>query len=250
METKLFNKLPSPLADEETNCDILKQVWRIAERTNLKDLDRGSRGLPADDLDCPLAGVRLVGRLDGIWDTGRVQVRFSKLEGSWELEEWIRHLAFCAAGPEGGEPATHVIGRPASKEIMQLRFSFVENAREELEQLIAIYFRGQRVAMPFFPKTSRKYLTTLVNSKSPDAAEKQASQNAYKFWRPESNESNPAQPGTSAEVEDPYFSRVFGNQDPLALSWYPVEGEEGDGFRSLARRVYGPLLNHREEIIG
>jgi hypothetical protein len=80
--------------------------------------------------------------------------------------------------------------------------------------------------------------------------EKQASQNAYKFWRPESNDSGPAQPGTSAEVEDPYFSRVFGNQDPLAPSWYPIEGEEGDGFRSLARRVYGPLLSHREEISG
>jgi exodeoxyribonuclease V gamma subunit len=205
---------------------------------------------PPLDLDCPLAGVRLVGRLDGIWDAGRVQVRFSKLEGRWELEEWIRHLAFCAAGPEGGEPATHLVGRPAARKIMQIRFGFVEEARAELEQLMAIYFRGQRVAIPFFPKTSRKYLTTLVTPKPRGDAEKQASQNAYKFWRPEGNDSGPAQPGTSAEVEDPYFSRVFGNQDPLAPSWYPVEGEEGDGFRSLARRVYGPLLSHREEISG
>jgi len=199
-------------------------------------------------LDCALGGVRLVGVLGGISDSGRVGLRFSKLEGRWELEEWIRHLAFCAAGPEGPGTATHLLGRPASKKTIHVRFGFVEDAREQLEQLVATFFRGQRCALPFFPKTSRKYATTALNPKTRGDAEAQATQNAYDVWRPDRAGAERAPGRPPPEVQDPYFTRVFGNQDPLAKGWYPVSDQPEDDFRSLARRIYGPLLSHREEV--
>ena len=131
---------------------------------------------------------------------------------------------------------------------MHVRFGFVEDARELLEQLVTTFSRGQRCALPFFPKTSRKYMTTVMNPNTRGDAESQATLNAYDSWRPDRNGSERVQGRGSAEVDDPYFTRAFGNQDPLATAWYPVSGESEDGFRSLARRVYGPLLSHREEV--
>ncbi len=237
--------LPLGQAGESAYEKVESEAKKLSDRA--RALREGGEHLPLT-IDCALDGVRLVGVLGGIWDSGRVRVRFSRLEGRWELEEWIRHLVFCAAGPEGCAPATHLIGRPASRNTMHVRFGFVEDAREQLEQLVATFSRGQRCALPFFPKTSRKYMTTVMNPNTRGDAEKQATLNAYDSWRPDRNDSGRVQGRGSAEVEDPYFTRAFGNQDPLAPAWYPVSGESEDGFRSLAQRVYGPLLSHREEV--
>ena len=59
----------------------------------------GGENHPPLEVALALGGVRLVGRLDGIWDGGRVRARFSRLQEPWELDEWVRHLAFSAARP-------------------------------------------------------------------------------------------------------------------------------------------------------
>jgi hypothetical protein len=88
-------------------------------------------------------------------------------------------------------------------------------------------------------------MQTLLAS-GPGDREKQATLDAYRFWRPGNDASGPPQPGLTGECRDVYFARVFAGQDPLEPSWRPVPGEDGDGFRSLARRVFGPLLQHRK----
>jgi len=200
---------------------------------------------PAIDLDLQIGPVRLVGQLAGIWEGGRVQARFSKLEGPWELEEWIRHLAFCAQLPPGCEASSHLVGQPGKGDVIQASFGAVKDAHAQLEALVATFLRGQRTALPFFPKTSRKYAQTLMGGGKGDP-EEQAILDAYRFWRPELESSG--SPGTrlTGECEDVYFARAFGGQDPLAANWRPVPGEDGDGFRGLARQVFGPLLEHRE----
>ena len=196
-------------------------------------------------------GPPLVGRLDGIWDGVRVHARFSRLEGTWEIDEWIRHLALCAAWPEGGRALTHLVARPAEKKKngIHARFGFVDDARAQLENLVAIYRRGQCSPLPFFPRTSRKYALTLRTGKG-ENPEKKAILDAYKAWR--TGDENPGQEQATAwsrgEEEDVHFARAFAGQDPLSPFWRPDPGAPGDGFRSLARRVFDPLLKRREEI--
>ena len=203
------------------------------------------------EFDLREAGLGLVGRLDGIWDGVRVHARFSRLEGTWEIEEWIRHLALCAARPEGGRALTHLVARPPEKKKkgIHVRFGFVDDAGAQLENLVAIYRRGQSSPLPFFPRTSRKYALTLRTSKK-ENPEEQAIKDAYSAWR--SDDANAASGQVTfwsrGEEEDVHFARVFAGQDPLAVSWLPDPGTPGDGFRSLARRVFDPLLAHREGV--
>jgi len=209
----------------------------------------GGGSLETLEFDLREAGLPLVGRLDGIGDGVRVHARFSRLEGTWEIEEWIRHLALCAARPEGGGALTHLVARPSEKKKngIHVRFGFVEDAGAQLEKLVAIYRRGQSSPLPFFPRTSRKYALTLRTSKQ-ENPEGHASKDAYSAWR--SDDANAASGQASfwsrGEGEDVHFARVFAGQDPLAVSWRPDPGTPGDGFRSLARGVFDPLLTHRE----
>jgi hypothetical protein len=98
--------------------------------------------------------------------------------------------------------------------------------------------------MPFFPRTSRKYAATL---RGEAAREEQAIKNAYQFWRGDENEFAAENFGAGPEKADVYFAQAFGSQDPLAVSWRPDPGSDRDGFRSLARTVFQPLLQHRTE---
>jgi exodeoxyribonuclease V gamma subunit len=201
------------------------------------------------EFDLREAGLGLVGRLDGIWDGVRVQARFSRLEGTWEIEEWIRHLALCAARPEGGRALTHLVARPPGKKKngIHVRFDFVDDAGAQLENLVAIYRRGQSSPLPFFPRTSRKYALT-PRTREKGNPEEQAIKAAYSAWR--SDDANAASGQASfwsrGEGEDVHFARVFAGQDPLSVSWRPDPGTPEDGFRSLARQVFDPLLAHRE----
>ncbi len=217
----------------------------IAERFD--SLCTGESRTPLE-LDVSLGDLRLVGRLDGIWDGGRVQARFSRLEEPWELDEWIRHLAFCVARPTDVLASTHLVGRSASKDkqVIQVSFGPVDDARERLEKLVGVYRRGQRLAMPFFPRTSRRYVVTLLG-KGDAEREEQASQNAYKFWRGDESAFAAENFGSRGENTDVYFGHAFAEQDPLAVSWRPDPGSDSDGFRGLARMVFQPLLRHRAE---
>ncbi|MCS5636938.1 MAG: exodeoxyribonuclease V subunit gamma, partial [Myxococcota bacterium] len=224
---------------EETEAE----ARRIAERFGALC---GGESRPPLELDLALGDARLVGRLDGIWEGGRVRARFARLEEPWELDEWIRHLAFCAARPKDVPASTHLVGRSASKDkqIIQVSFGPVDDARERLEKLVGVYRRGQRSLMPFFPRTSRKYALTL---RGDPAREETAIKNAYQFWRGDENEFAAENFGARPENADVYFEHAFGLQDPLAVSWRPDSDSDMDGFRSLARTVFQPLLQHRTE---
>ena len=61
---------------------------------------------------------------------------------------------------------------------------------------------------------------------------------AYESWR--------SRAGSRGESEDLYWARMFIDQDPLAQRASSEGQEDRDAFPTLARRVYDPLLAHRE----
>ena len=138
------------------------------------------------------------------------------------------------------------MGRSADKKkpIIEVAFGPVEDARAQLEKLVGIYRRGQASLMPFFPRTSRQYAATLRGD--PDR-EETAINNAYRFWRGDENTFAAENYGARPEKDDVYFAQAFAAQDPLVASWRPDPDSDRDGFRSLARTVFGPLLEHRTE---
>jgi hypothetical protein len=53
----------------------------------------------------------------------------------------------------------------------------------------------------------------------------------------------------NAEGRDPQLRRVFGDLDPLQPGFSLLAGETTAGdFPTLATRVFGPLIAHRQEV--
>ncbi|MFP6640776.1 MAG: hypothetical protein VCC04_11075, partial [Myxococcota bacterium] len=195
---------------------------------------------PPLEIDAVLEGVHLVGRIENVWPAGRVDLRFSKLGSVSELENWIQHLVLCAFAPDDWPRTSPQLG-PSEKRGVQLghiTFVPVEEARVRLSELVATQRRGQLRVLPFFPRTSRKYVETFERSRQADPA-RHAMLDAYDTWRTRER--------SRGESEDLYWARLFVDQDPLALKASADADEDNDSFSSLARRVYGPLLAHREE---
>ena len=140
---------------------------------------------------------------------GRVDLRFSKLGSVSELENWIHHLVLCACAPEDWPKFSHQLGQPEKKGsvLSHVRFSPVLEARDRLAEIIALQRLGQRLPIPFFPKTSRKYAETLKRNGDSE----KALLDAYKIWRSQDN--------SRGECEDVYWQRIFLDEDPLSSSF-------------------------------
>ena len=135
------------------------------------------------EIDLELAGVRVVGEIDQLWPSGRVDLRYSRLGGTSELENWIKHLVLCVEAPKGMAPTTHLLGRPEDGAgLGHVCFSEVAEAASLLADLVALRRYGDCLPLPFFPKSSRKYVTSLKGSDEPHR-ERQARLNAYELFR-------------------------------------------------------------------
>ena len=225
--------LPLGLAGDSAYGQIENDSVVLFERAQA--LCHGDRR-PALEVDLDLEGVRLTGRIENVWPLGRVDLRFSKLGSVSELENWIHHLVLCACAPEDWPKFSHQLGQPEKKGsvLSHVRFSPVSEARDRLAEMIALQRLGQRLPIPFFPKTSRKYAETLKRNGDPE----KALLDAYKIWRSQDN--------SRGECEDVYWQRVFLDEDPLSSSFALSGGAEAVDFVSLSERIFVPFLEHRE----
>ena len=197
------------------------------------------------EIDLSLAGARVVGELDELWPSGRVDLRYSRLGAMSELENWIKHLVLCAASPDGAAAATHLIGRPdTGGGVGHVCFSEVEEAASLLADLVALRRYGDCLPLPFFPKSSRAYVTSLKGSDEPQRV-RAARLNAYEIFR--SQEAR-GERGVG-EIEDLYMGRLFAEEDPLAPSWVSPDDDASIHFALVSRRVFEPLLAHREDLL-
>ncbi len=186
-------------------------------------------------IDLPLAPFRLVGQLDRRWPNAIVQAQYGQVQPKHLLSAWIRHLVLCVAGPGDQTRESVLVGRPGKPGGAKIcRLQPVDDARSRLEDLAGLYLAGQQQPLLLFPKASHAFVEALRRDKG--VAEARIV--ARGVWEGRG----------SAERNDPHLARIFGDQDPLhedfALLTPPLAG--GD-FASLARRVFGPLLDHLRE---
>ncbi len=200
-------------------------------------------------VDGEIAGTRLVGGLDDICARGRVECMYQKTGYGRDLSAWIRHLVFCWLRPESVVHRSYLVGRGDRNDVASFTYRPVERPEGILADLLAIHRQGQRVPLPLFRRSSRKYAETIKAARSDDPASR-ASMDAYFAYR--------ADEWSRVDADDPYVRQAFGDIDPLAVGFAAIsesdDGERGrgddppTGFRSLALRVYGPMIDHREEM--
>jgi exodeoxyribonuclease V gamma subunit len=193
----------------------------------------GAKAPAPVDVDVPLGdGVRLIGCLRNVSAKGQVLYRFAKPRGKHLMDAWIRHLALHAVGVT---VETTLFAR-GDRELMRYRFAAAAEPREILSGLVALYRLGRRVPIPFFPNASEAFAETLLAGKPRDVAMAAAHKSLYE--------------GYDGPDEDRYFAKVYGERDPLAPTFRLVSGPAlaVPSFEELAMRVFGPLLEHKEDV--
>jgi exonuclease V gamma subunit len=169
---------------------------------------------------------------------------------------WIRHLLLAALAHDSqsasGSPTTDtvtnlatpppslLVGRPRGTSAATVRLRSVADPRSLLERLLRLYSLGQAVPLPLFPMTSRAYVETLRAS-----ASERALRAARDVIQPRSSE--------PTERDMAYVRLVFG-ESPLAGLDDTTPHAPADlpppapTFVAVARELFEPLLDHREEI--
>ena len=127
------------------------------------------------------------------------------------LATWFSHLALCAISPTGMAVSSRCLSLNG-----EFSFSGVANAREIFIDLLACYQQGLCQPLHFFPKSAWAFITSNGNR-----------QMAKNRWQCSDQRPN-------GEAADPYYRLALrGEADPLTAE-----------FEALARRIYGPLVEH------
>jgi len=169
--------------------------------------------LPPLDVDIELGGFHVTGMITELRDSGLVRFRLARLKPRDLVRAWIEHVVIDCIRGDAHDNATHVLGKDR-----QADFSPIEHGREVLADLLGLYLDGLKRPVPFFPAASWEYF-----SKAKDDEGRAMAAASRQFWGSRWFRAGP-------EIEDPYVYTCFGHGDPLDSE-----------FKSVARRVYGPV---------
>ncbi len=194
--------------------------------------EAGGVCLPPVSLDLRLGGVRVVGVIDRLTPTGRVVYTYGLLHPRRKLALWIVHLLLGCL-PDAPCPVRSLLVGRGQKGPNTCGFATVADAPALVAELLALYSRGMRIPLPFFPAAAYAY----VRKRQADAAGQDREAMAA-AW----NQFTRGAGGARAEGEHPAVVRVFGTGN--ALEDAPGGGP---GFRELALRVFTPLVRAEGE---
>ncbi len=142
---------------------LIEEVTAIRE---IAEAHRVGDRLPDVSFELAIEGDRvgpsgLVGRLDRLWSSGRVEIGLGRLGSPRELAAWVRHLVLCVLVDEGlaCEPRSTFVGRPASggKLARVAIFSRVDDPRTSLSRLVDWATSLEWAPLPLFPRAAREF---------------------------------------------------------------------------------------------
>lgn len=218
-------------------------VWRTAE-TIAREARQARASGPLEPvpfrLDLP-GGTRLLGVLTDRTADGIVTFQFSRVRAKHLLAAWVRHLAYCAAAPEGAPSESVLIGR-AMKRVQRgkakikaevtLAYHFrpVAEPLPLLERWIELMRVGHDAPLVLPPDTALAYGTSMHRYGDEPKALSIAT-TAWDGW------------GSGERKFDIHLRRTFGDLVP------PFEGavSVGPAFGELAREVLYPMFEHMRE---
>ena len=187
--------------------------------------------MPSIDVDDEIGGIRLTGTIDEVYrGSGQVLVQFSRLRRRSELSAWVHHVLLQCFAPAGMPRTARLVGRqPSDGREIEIGFHDLDDPRALLGELLDLYREGTTRPLPLFASTSRTYAESVAKRQPPE----KAAERARGTYRAE-------YPGWG-DGFDPYNVLAFAGADPFADA---PAGEPS--FASVALRVFGPLLEHRE----
>jgi exodeoxyribonuclease V gamma subunit len=183
------------------------------------------------DVELP-GGTRLVGTLDGLHGAWLLRVDYSRLRAKQRVRAWVRLLGLVAGGgaAPGGTPwRAAVLGRAARDGLARtvLTAPTPERARDLLADLVAVHREGLCAPLPLTAACAASYAAARAGGTPPDLALDQA----LREWT-----------GGFGGAAEPAHVRVWG---PASDALRAERGEhEPTRFGDLARRLWGPLLQH------
>ncbi|MBW1798446.1 MAG: exodeoxyribonuclease V subunit gamma, partial [Deltaproteobacteria bacterium] len=181
------------------------------------------------EVDLPIAGFRVTGRIPSIYTERLVQYRYARVKPKDRLKIWIYHLALNTLNADHYPRTAMLAGlMPQGKDPVLVAWEYpsMEKSEAILEDLLEKYRAGLVRPLHFFPKSSWEYAHMLLEKDKP---EEDALGRALSVW-----EGDDYTPG---ECEDTYYQLCFGNTEPLDSE-----------FKVIAEEVFGPLLRNEKAI--
>jgi exodeoxyribonuclease V gamma subunit len=170
--------------------------------------------LPPLDIDLKLPHGRIIGRIDSLRTDRLVLYRYTKLKAKDQLRLWVQHLALNCADACGYPRHASFLAADAT-----INLPPVEDCRQLLDRLLALYRKGMSYPVKFFPESSLEYAK---KARDPKKAGK-ALADARGKWH-----GSEYFPG---EASDSHCRRCFGEDEPL-----------DEEFVATALEVWEPLL--------
>jgi exodeoxyribonuclease V gamma subunit len=169
-------------------------------------------------VDIAVEGFQLTGRLVNIYPEALVSYRLAKAKGRDRLKAWISHLLLNHLHDHTAVRKTILVCEDRT-----FRYSPVEDAKENLRNLLDIYWMGLRKPLHFFPESSLAFAERAAKGADDDKAMRAANGKWDAFAFP--------------EKDDVYYDLCFRQIDPLDAE-----------FRELAVAIFTPMLRHEEQI--
>ncbi|MDF0606721.1 exodeoxyribonuclease V subunit gamma [Neisseriaceae bacterium TC5R-5] len=180
---------------QQENRASSKLAWRLPDALR-QDC------LPPQSLHLNLAGITLVGELNGLRPEGYLDYVVGKINAAQRVACWLKHLLLCAAQP---------VGIACQSSYYDDGGSLVLGDEQEAGALLLPWLhywqQGQQQPLPWFGRTSWAYAEALA--KEADNKEK-AMQQAWNKWDP-----SYVGEGQQAQKEEAVNALVFRQQHPL-----------------------------------
>ncbi len=196
---------------ERTVADFLNAV-----RTEINDATRVRRQLAWQDGLWAIAG-----EIDGLYSGRLCRFRCASLKGKDIVAAWIEHLLVNLS-----IPGTETVLIDRNREIRKFRPPVsVERTQTLVRDLLATYWRGMTVPLPFFVNSSCAYARSMLGQNGSN--DRVALRAATRAWS--GNEYG----GSAGEADDPWNMLVFSGLSPL-----------DEEFTKLTLEFFGPLTEH------
>src|SRR5699024_11127943 len=146
----------------------------------------------------------LMGSLNSIYESARIDYRFGKARSKDKIAWWIRHLLFQLEKPadHSGRSRFYSWNNSSFKEYF---LSPVEEPLPILKELLQLYWQGLHIPLLFYGKSSYTYAEEVLKKRK---LEEKALDKARKKWKSSSYGGN-TYPG---EGDDPYNKLAAGNR--------------------------------------
>jgi exodeoxyribonuclease V gamma subunit len=177
-------------------------------------------------------GIDLEASVDCRFAGGIVVATYSRLKPKGVLASWLRHLAASALG--AAKPS-YLVGRdPKNSDkvrVIELLPQTRDEARARLDELVAWFWRGQRVVLPFLPAPSAAYARVVLAKKPHEMALDEA--NGQYKTEPDAGGGFDAHAVRAFDQRVPPFDAMF-DRGERAL--------DETLFHEVALSVHGPLF--------